>query len=293
VIDGVSLGHRTDDVAGTGCSVIIFPEGTVASGEVRGGAPATRDVALLEPTRTVARVDAVCLSGGSVFGLAAVDGVIRWCDEQGRGFPTGAGPVPIVIGLSLFDLVGRADRDPAVRPTRDDGYAACRAATSVEAPTGGRVGAGTGATTAKHRGREHAAPGGFGTAVRTEQGLTVVAAVAVNAYGSVVGAGEVPPIEQGRVARPAGTTEEAFTNTTIGVVVTDASLTKAECFLVAQSAHDGYARALDPPHTRFDGDAVVAAATRTVPRTSEGQLEVVRSLAVAVTAEAIRNAVLA
>ncbi|MFP3900797.1 MAG: P1 family peptidase, partial [Acidimicrobiia bacterium] len=141
-LPGVRVGHATDPEGRTGCTVVLFPEGTVASGEVRGGAPATREVALLDPARTVARLDALVLSGGSAFGLAAADGVVRFCEERGMGVPTPAGPVPIVVGLSLFDL---AVGDPRARPGPDDGYAACEAATAGPVELG-TVGAGTGAT---------------------------------------------------------------------------------------------------------------------------------------------------
>src|SRR5437879_10944929 len=126
-VPGVRVGHWTDERAATGCTVVLFPAGTVASGEVRGGAPATREWDLLEPERRVAHIDAVVLSGGSAFGLATADGVMRFCEERGMGHPTAAGPVPIVVGASLFDLMGG---DSAVRPGPDEGYAAWMAATA-------------------------------------------------------------------------------------------------------------------------------------------------------------------
>jgi L-aminopeptidase/D-esterase-like protein len=290
MIEGLLIGHTTDDTAHTGCTALIFPEGTVASGEVRGGAPATRDFALLEASRTVDRIDAVCLSGGSVFGLAAVDGVVRWCEEHGRGLPTTAGRVPIVVGMSLFDLTGVDGRDPSVRPTAADGYAACVSAQAASDHPVGRVGAGTGATTGKHLWQRAPAPGGFGTAHRTERGLTVFAAVAANAYGSVVEDGGPMPTAGPRPDHPHPSPGAPFGNTTLGVVVTDVSLDKHACYLVAQSGHDGLARALDPAHTRFDGDAVVAAATGTVARTHERDLDLVRELATNVMADAVRVA---
>ena len=139
-VPGLRVGHWTDAAAGTGCSVILFPEGTVASGEVRGGAPATRELEVLDPLRTVARIDGLVLTGGSAFGLSSADGVVRFCEERGMGFPTPAGPVPIVVALGLFDLmVG----DPAVRPGPEQGYAACVAAT---APSSARTASALGAT---------------------------------------------------------------------------------------------------------------------------------------------------
>lgn len=277
-VPGVRVGHWTDPVAVTGCTVVLLPEGTVASAEVRGGAPATRELSLLEPERTVQRLDAVLLTGGSAFGLAAADGVVRWLEERGVGFPTGAGAVPIVAALGLFDLlVG----DGSVRPRPDDGYAACVAASDGDIPTG-RVGAGTGCTVGKWRGREHASPGGLGMATARDGDAVVTALVAVNAVGALRVEGElrvpVPP-EQG-FAAPEG---EA---TTVGVIVTNARLTKLECLLVAQSGHDGLARALDPAHTAGDGDALVAAATGAV----DASPWVVRSLATHVVDAAVRDA---
>src|SRR4029079_18617939 len=147
-VDGVRVGHWTDSVARTGCTVVLFPDGTVASGEVRGGAPAEREMALLDPARTVTRIDALVLTGGSAFGLAAADGVMRFCEERGMGFPTAGGVVPIVVALGLYDL---AVGDGSVRPGPDEGYAACEAA-GGGAVALGRVGAGTGATIAKWQG---------------------------------------------------------------------------------------------------------------------------------------------
>ncbi|MEY2404058.1 MAG: hypothetical protein QOD38_1609 [Acidimicrobiaceae bacterium] len=278
-IDGVRVGHWTDDVARTGCTVVLFPDGTIASGEVRGGAPAARETALLDPSRTVARIDAVVLTGGSAFGLASADGVMRFCEERGIGFPTAGGPVPIVVTLGLYDL---ATGDGSVRPGPHEGYAACEAATA-EDPALGRVGAGTGATIAKWQGRDGARPGGLGGAVVRHGDLVVAALVAVNAYGDILEPGDdtiripAPPIE---------TAEAAFANTTIGVIVTNATLTKGECLLVAQSGHDGMSRALSPTHSTADGDALIAAATGMVA----AEVEPVRSLAAAAVERAIRAA---
>ena len=180
-ISGVRVGHWTHPEAQTGCTVILFPEGTRASGEVRGGAPATREFDLLAPERMVDRLDAVLLTGGSAFGLASADGVMRWCAEQGSGFATGAGPVPIVVTMALFDLlVG----EPHVRPGAVEGYAACAEARGGAVQVG-RIGAGTGATIGKWRGREHARPGGLGSATVRDGDLVVSALVAVNAVGDI------------------------------------------------------------------------------------------------------------
>ncbi|MFA5566765.1 MAG: P1 family peptidase [Acidimicrobiia bacterium] len=282
-IEGVQVGHWTDEEARTGCTVIILPEGTVASGEVRGGAPATREFALLDPLRTVANVDAIVLSGGSAFGLASADGVVRYLEESGRGFPVVVARVPIVVALSLFDL---AVGDASIRPNAESGYQA-----SLNANVGpvqlGSVGAGTGATIGKWRGWTAARPGGLVGSVRKHGDLVVASLVAVNALGDPLegaSAGvDVTDLEA------AGWLEDTpklpFGNTTIGAVVTNAKLTKAECHLVAQSAHDGLARSLAPVHTASDGDAFVAAATGTVPV----GVAAVRELAATVVAEAVRS----
>jgi L-aminopeptidase/D-esterase-like protein len=280
-IDGVRVGHWTDEVARTGCTVVLLPEGTVASGEVRGGAPAAREMALLDPSRTVNRLDAVVLTGGSAFGLASADGVMRFCEERGIGFPTAGGVVPIVVTLGLYDL---AEGDGSVRPGPAEGYAACEAATTSTADVAlGRVGAGTGATIAKWQGRDHARPGGLGGAVLRHGDLVVAALMAVNAYGDILEPGDDAP----RVpAPPIETAEAAFANTTIGVIVTNAALTKGDCLLVAQSGHDGMSRALSPTHSTADGDALIAAATGMVP----SEVEPVRSLAAVAVERAIRSA---
>ena len=287
-IAGIGVGHWTDPRARTGCTVVLLPEGTVASGEVRGGAPATREFALLAPERLVDRVDAVVLSGGSAFGLAAADGVVRVLDERGIGFPTGAGPVPIVVGMSIFDLlVG----DGRVRPTAADGYRAAEAAWAA-APgvvLGGRFGAGAGATVGKWRGREHARDGGLGVAVVRRDDLVVGALFVVNAFGDVDDGSPLAPWVGAPGAGPsgAGRAGDAFGNTTVGVVLTNATLSKAHCHLVAQSAHDGLARSLAPAHTLVDGDAVVAAATGALDRAVP--VDEVRLLAVAAVEAAVRS----
>jgi L-aminopeptidase/D-esterase-like protein len=288
-VPGVEVGHWTDLEARTGCSVVVLPPGTIASGEVRGGAPATREWALLDPLKMVDRVDAVMLSGGSAFGLAAADGAVGWLEERGRGFPTPAGPVPIVVGMSLFDLsVG----DPSVRPDRAAGYEACGAASATDPGSGAR-GAGTGATVGKWRGWDKATPGGLCGAVRRHGDLVVAALLAVNALGApdtgsaaglepddLVAAGWLADADEPRAAP-----DVVFGNTTIGVVATNARLTKVECHLVAQSAHVGLARSLLPVHTRSDGDAIVAAATGG----ARADVAAVRELAVTVVAEAVRS----
>lgn len=275
MIAGVRVGHWTDPEARTGCTVVLLPEGTVASGEVRGGAPGTREFELLRPERLVAAVDAVVLTGGSAFGLAACDGVVAWLEAAGRGFPTRAGRVPIVVGAVLYDLaVGSA----AVRPGATEGRAACDAAVDG-APAVGLVGAGTGCTVAKWRGPDHARPGGLGHAVVRDGDLEVAALFAVNAFGDLAEPGS--PLPPRDAAVPA-----VGENTTIGVVVTNARLDKTGCLLVAQGGHDGLARALEPAHATVDGDAVVACATGRV----DAPVDRVRLLAARATESAIRSA---
>lgn len=289
-VSGLRVGHWTDDEARTGCTVVVFPEGTVASGEVRGGAPATRDMALLDPTRLVDRIDALVLSGGSAFGLAATDGVMRFCEERGMGLPTPGGPVPIVVGLSLFDL---AVGDPSVRPGPAEGYAACEAAVAGPVEVG-IVGAGTGATVGDPGSPDGRRPGGLVTATARSGDLIVAALVAVNAYG-VPGGEDISASVA--VPRPAGVSSDAspLGNTTIGLVATNAALDKLSCHLIAQSAHDGLARAVFPAHTRVDGDAFVAAAVGELDAATgggahaEAGVDGVRQMAVHVVAEAIRS----
>lgn len=278
MIPGVRVGHWTDPAARTGCTVVLLPEGNVTSGEVRGGAPGTREFALLEPSRLVRQVDAVVLTGGSAFGLAACDGVAGWLEERGRGFPTSAGPVPIVVGMVLFDLtVG----DPSIRPAAENGRAACDAAS--EEVVSGAVGAGSGCTVAKWRGRDHARDGGLGLSVQRHDRLTVGALVAVNAVGDPFD-GSVPPGSRPSPPEPQPAVS-AFTNTTVGVVVTNATLDKVGCHLVAQSAHDGLARSLEPAHTMADGDAFVASALGEV----ETPVEHVRLLAARAVEAAVKS----
>ncbi|MBS1837220.1 MAG: P1 family peptidase [Actinobacteria bacterium] len=286
-IDGVRVGHWSDPVARTGCTAVLFEPAAVASGEVRGGAPASHELALLDPTATVERIDAVVLTGGSAFGLASTFGVTAWCEERGRGVPTPAGRVPIVVGMGLFDL---AVGDATVRPGPVQGRSACDAAIGGDgaaAPGLGIVGAGCGATVGKWRGLAQAVPGGLVGAVQRDGELAVAALVAVNAWGDVDGVGRSgepwpsmpPPGSAG--ARGAG----PFANTTIGVVVTNARLDKLGCHHVARGAHDGLARAVTPPHSHVDGDAFVAAATGDV----DAAPELVRALAVTVVDRAIRS----
>lgn len=286
-VTGLAVGQWTDEEARTGCTVILAPPGTTASGEIRGGAPASREFALLDPIRTVGSVDAVVLSGGSAFGLATADGVMAVLEAEGRGFETRVGSVPIVVGLSLFDL---AVGDPSVRPGPAEGRLAVEAASTGPHATG-LVGAGTGATVAKWSGTP--LPGGLGTATLRAGPIVVSALVAVNAYGFVDDGRSVadpgPPVRPDD--DPAGA---EGTNTTIGVVATNAELDKVGCHLLAQSAHDGLARSLLPAHTAADGDGFVTLATGEVGGVDDAGQPVVdlthlRALAQAVVATAVRS----
>ena len=281
-IDGVQIGHWTDVMHQTGCTVVLFPEGTIGSGEVRGGAPATREFALLDPTRLVQRVDAVVLTGGSAFGLASAEGVVDFCAEHDRGFETPVAKVPIVVAMALYDL---ATGDALVRPSAREGRIAALAAHDDNCEIG-RIGAGTGATVGKWRGREHATPGGLGVASIRRDDLVVAVIVAVNPAGDIDDGVAAAAIARGTFEWP--TAEEPLApaeNTTIGVIVTNARIDKVGCQLVAQSGHDGLARSLFPAHTRGDGDALVVAATQRVDAT----VDVVRILAVVAVEQAVRS----
>ncbi|WP_160010860.1 P1 family peptidase [Rhizobium sp. 18055] len=271
-IEGLSVGHATDLSLGSGVTAIIFDEPAVASGVALGGAPGGRDTALLDPSMTVAEVDAFVLSGGSAFGLDAAGGVQAGLRAIGRGFPVGSVRVPIVPQAILMDLLNGGDKAWGLQsPYRDLGYEAFRAAAKGTFALG-TVGAGTGATTATFK-------GGLGSAsARTSTGHTISALVAVNALGSAtVGAGPhfwSAPFERdaefGGLGLPLtiGESDTAMrlkgmntTATTIGAIVTDAVLTKAEAHRLAIMGHDGFARALLPAHLPLDGDTIFAAST--------------------------------
>jgi L-aminopeptidase/D-esterase-like protein len=287
-VPGVQVGHWTGDA--TGVTVVLLPPGTIGSGEVRGGAPATRETALLDPACTVEHVDAVVLSGGSAFGLATADGVVRALAEQGRGFPTRARTVPIVPAAAIFDLV---ESGLDATPGAEEGRAALAAA--QRPPSGpletGRVGAGRGARLGRWRGAEHGRTGGLGSASGRDGDVVLGALVVVNAVGDVMAADGTPlagsSAPQGTPGFPELAPFEEGTNTTLAVVATNARCTKLECSLLAQSAHHGIARAIHPSHTRHDGDIAFALATGQV----DAHFDRLRVLATDVTAEAIRNAV--
>jgi L-aminopeptidase/D-esterase-like protein len=284
-VPGIRVGHWTG--TGTGVTVVLTPPGTVGSAEVRGGAPATRETALLDPQRLVDQVDAVVLTGGSAFGLATADGVMRHLEAQGRGVVTSGGAVPIVPTAAVFDLAASGGE----RPGPEDGRAAADAAERGVPVQVGRVGAGRGVTVGKWRGPDYAVAGGLGSASAVAGDAVVGALVVVNAIGDVVAedggvlAGSSAP--EGTPAFPEPAPFRPGENTTLVVAATNARLTKAECHLVAVSAHHGVARALHPSHTRYDGDVAFALATGAV----EGHLDRLRVLATEVVADAVRAAV--
>ena len=252
-VPGIRVGHWTDLEAATGCTVVLCETAAVAGVDVRGAAPATRETDLLRPGSLVGRAHAILLSGGSAFGLEAATGVARFLEERGVGVATHAGVVPIVSAACLFDLgIGRSD----VRPDAAAGYAACAAAsTALEE---GCVGAGTGATVAKMGGPDAAIKSGIGTAARElENGIFVAALVAVNAVGSVFDPWNGSAIATPRTAER-GATPLAGTNTTIGVIATNARLDSASVTRMATLGHDGLAMAIRPAHTLYDGDALFA-----------------------------------
>jgi L-aminopeptidase/D-esterase-like protein len=285
-VPGVRVGHWTGD--GTGVTVIVVPAESVGSCEVRGGAPATRETALLEPGRTVERVDTLVLTGGSAFGLAAADGVAHALAEFGRGFPTRGGPVPIVPAAAIYDLVEANTAPPGPEEGRMALADAARRGLGNPFPIG-RVGAGTGATIGKWRGGDHAVPGGLGTASGREGDAMIGAITVVNAVGDVIAAdGSVLAGSSAPPDAPSFPAPAPFEHTTLVAIVTNAKCTKSECRLLAESAHHGLVRAIHPSHTRHDGDVAFAVATGEV----EGvQIDRLRMLATEITAEAVRSAV--
>ena len=273
-VSGLSVGHWTDSESPTGCTVVICPpEGAVASGDVRGGAPGTRNTDLLRPGHLVERVHAILLTGGSEFGHEAAAGVVRWLREKGHGFPYPTGTLPVVCGAVIFD---RSIGDPERWPGAEGGYAACQSASAGPVEEGS-VGSGAGATVAKARGIERALKGGIGSAVeRTASGIVVGALVTVNCWGEIVDPdtgqviagprGEKPgtfesTIEAMREAPPLSPFLAAAENTTLGVVATDAVLTKESAYRLAIMAQAGLARTIRPAHSPVDGDTVFTLAT--------------------------------
>jgi L-aminopeptidase/D-esterase-like protein len=309
-VAGLAVGHHTHTDRATGCTVVLCPAGATCGVDVRGAAPGTRETDLLRPDNLVEQVHGLLLAGGSAFGLDAAAGVMRWLEERGHGFAVGpvlqAGPmagqpvrVPIVPSAVLFDLwLG----DARVRPDAESGYAACEAATAGPIAQGS-VGAGAGATLGKLFGIQRAMKGGIGTASVKVGAITVGALVAVNAIGDVFDPHTGQPIAGARTADGLGLLDShaalvrgelperalAGMATTIGVIATDARLTKAQANKLATMAHDGLARCIRPVHTMTDGDALFALATGGSGK--PGDMTVLGALAAEATTRAVLNAI--
>jgi len=299
-VDVVRVGMWTDSEHHTGCTVILPPSGTVGGMAVRGGAPGTREAAILGPATPNEACHAVVLCGSSLFGLRAADGVVDWCEAQGIGLDLAVGRFPIVGAAVVLDI-----RSPDMRRIdRESGWAACEAATRDE-PANGSVGVGAGCTVGKEAGLEWASKGGQGTAVCRSGDVTVGALVAVNALGSVLGedgrviAGCRAPADRTRyphaplsILRTGSESDSlddagSVSNTVIGCVVTNARLRKPEVCRVADLGHTGIARAVSPAHTSLDGDALFALATGEV----DASVDLVVELAARAVADAVREGV--
>ena len=290
---GIKVGHSQDLKAGTGCTVVICEKGAVAGVDVRGGAPGTRETDLLNPVNLIDKAHAIYLGGGSAFGLDGVSGVMKYLEEKGIGFDVVLTKVPIVPGAVLFDLgVG----DYRVRPDARMGYDACLNASDAEVRQG-NIGAGAGATVGKIFGGLRCMKSGLGTASFKSQELIIGAIVAVNCLGDVIDpengeiiAGVLTEDKKGFANTmsflrnfPQKTKDNFSKNTTIGVIATNAKLTKAGATKVAMMAQDGYARTISPAHTMFDGDTIFCMAT--------GEVEAGANVAGAIAAEVMARAI--
>lgn len=290
--DGFRVGHWSDATARTGCTVVLCPARTVGACDIRGNSPGSRELPLLDSIRTMAEIHALLLTGGSAYGLAAADGVMRFLEERGIGYETPWARVPIVPAAVIYDLnVGSA----TVRPTADAGHAACTDARGTVA--GGRIGAATGAMVGKWQGLDRAMRGGLGVAVQRIGEVQIAAIAVVNAVGDIVDAdGTILAGARGTAERWAATEfagrmqlplDPAPLHTTLVALLTDAKLTKVEAHRMAIRGHDGMARAVKPVHTSHDGDVVFTLASGM----HEGPFDVIAEAGAELTAQAIRNAV--
>ncbi|MBM2841109.1 MAG: hypothetical protein HW412_1637 [Bacteroidetes bacterium] len=291
---GFSIGHWTDEQALTGCTVVLCPSKTVGGCDVRGSSPGSRELALLASEKTMQEVHAVLLTGGSAFGLAAADGVMKYLEERNIGYQTPWLKVPIVPAAVIFDLnIG----SKSVRPVAESGHKACLAARPDDVDEG-NVGVGTGATVGKWGGIDNRMKGGIGIASLSRDRLVVAAIAAVNSVGDVItedgsvlaGArneegiwlSELDPLRTFVLPKPS-----LLSNTTLVAIMTNAKLTKVEVNRLAQRGHDGMARAIKPAHTSYDGDVVFGLASGAV----DAEFELVAEMGADVTAQAIRKGV--
>lgn len=282
-IPGIQVGHWSDPEAKTGCTVVVLPEPNVVTAEARGAAPGTREFALLQQGMRVEQAQAILLTGGSAFGLAAADGVVRGLEADGRGHETPVARVPIVPAAVIFDLF---PGDPSIRPGADQGEEAYRAASSQPVDSGA-IGVGTGATVAKWRGFENLQPGGLGSALRVVGSSSVAVLVVVNAIGDVFAVDGESITGGTPEPGPPRFLPEHLTNTTLVVVATDAALPRSELNRLVVRAHDALAVCVRPAHTRFDGDVVFG-----VSCGSKSQdVDVLAEAAFGATADAIETAV--
>ena len=299
-LEGVFVGNAQDDEAATGVTVILFPQGAAVGVDVSGGGPASRESALLSPLTAPTPVNAIVLSGGSAYGLAASDGVMHWLEEHGIGFDTGVALVPIVVQSCLYDLsYGKSD----IRPDAAMGRAACVAAWKRQAVKMGSFGAGTGATVGKLRGMRRAMKAGLGMYALEHKGLVMAAIVAVNALGDIYEertnqkiAGLLTPdrsayidtcTEWHSLSAAPGTNLFTACNTTIGAVLTNARFDKAQLTKLASMTRNAYARCIRPVGTLADGDTIYAASLGKIST----DLNVAGMMSVEVMSEAIRRAI--
>jgi L-aminopeptidase/D-esterase-like protein len=298
-IPGASVGHAQNLEAATGCTVILTVDGAVCGVDQRGGAPCTRDTDKLRPMHLVDMVHGVLLTGGSTFGLSAADGVVKWLEERNYGFDAGVAHIPIVPSAALFDLnIGSSK----IRPNAEMGYEACENATENLSTKAGTIGAGTGATIGGILGHNGRMKGGLGTnVIRLSNGIFVGAIFAVNCFGDILnpkngqiiaGARKMPGGELANTMKEILKMPESFsqatTNTVIGAVLTNATLSKEEVNKVAQMAHNGIARTICPANTMFDGDTIFAIATG---KDKRANVNIIGALAAEATADAIVNAI--
>jgi L-aminopeptidase/D-esterase-like protein len=288
---GFSVGHWTNEEAGTGCTVILPPSGNVASVDVRGNSPGSREIASLEPARRLNEIHGLVLAGGSAFGLAAAHGVMEWLEERKVGYRTPIATIPIVPAAVIFDL-GAIRSD--VRPGPAEGRDACDDARDRDVPIG-RVGAGTGATVGKWAGREHMAPGGLGIASVEESGARVAALAVVNPIGDVLdsdgtvlaGTSAANP----KMVLPGPDDTPAPTNTVLAVVAVHADLDKRDVSFLAARGSDGVTSTIRPAHTRYDGDVTFAIAAPAGAGAGRANVDRLGYLATRAVAGAIRSAV--